>query len=548
MKKNNKNFRRIANFAAALVLTACMTAPVTTFTTFAADGTNSITITNYNPDSADLTHTGFAAYQVFAGTYNASASNITITGWGDGVNVDAFITALKADATIGAAMTAAGIDNTVAGAVKVADIAGGWTDGSDEAEAFAKLAVANKGTASGNYSNGTISGIADGYYVVADTSAASNAEGSAWTLGLLAVAGGSNVEVSPKIGYPEVVKKVKEDDVATDGGYGAGYNDVADWDVNTKVPFLIQATMPSNIDDFSSYYMKFTDTLDDNFGNPEDIVVTAGSVTLTKDTDYTVTTTGNDMVIEIADLKAVSGLTVSDTTKVTVTYNAKLNVSGTPAEIGRDGQENKVKLTYSNDPNVTTVTGETPEDSVIVFTYELDIKKVDGATDAAIKDAQFKLSNEDGSKWAVVDGNGYFTEWVDSEDVATVLKSGEDGMFKIIGLDDGAYKLKELEWSTEYNIPTTPFDVSITADTLFTQDGYASASAALKTLEGTVGGSAATADIDTGVVSGTIENNKGSKLPETGGIGTTIFYVGGGTVAAAAGVLLITKKRMKNRK
>ena len=49
-----------------------------------------------------------------------------------------------------------------------------------------------------------------------------------------------------------------------------------------------------------------------------------------------------------------------------------------------------------------------------------------------------------------------------------------------------------------------------------------------------------------GTVATTIENNKGSSLPSTGGIGTTICYVTGGALAIGAGVLLITKKRMKN--
>ncbi len=42
-----------------------------------------------------------------------------------------------------------------------------------------------------------------------------------------------------------------------------------------------------------------------------------------------------------------------------------------------------------------------------------------------------------------------------------------------------------------------------------------------------------------------IQNKKGSTLPSTGGIGTTMFYVGGGVLVAGAGVLLITKKRAK---
>lgn len=549
-----KKFKKLNAVITATLMAAALSVPMTSsLSVSAADGDNSITVKAGNDK---MTHSAVAAYQVFAGTYNDTDSNLTITGWGDGINVTAFITAIKADATIGSSF-AGEITNDAAGAQAVADIVGKWTDNSDEANAFAKLAVANAATKSGTYSNGVISGIADGYYVMADESAATATDpvGSAFTLGLLQVVGGENVEVTTKIDYPTVVKKVQEDDITTDDGYGAGFNDVADWDANTDVPFKIIATMPSNIDEYDHYYMNFTDTLDDTFGNPENIVVTAGTKTLVKDTDYKIETTGNDMNIVIMDLKGVDGLTVNDKTTVTVTYTAKLNVSGANlAIIGHDGQENKVKLEYSNNPNKTgdgsskpDDTGETPEDKVIVFTYELDITKIDGATKAIIENAQFKLGN-DKNQWATVNEDGYFTGWVDDEDSATVLKSDANGIFKVIGLDDGNYKLKELNWSEEYNIPDTAFNAVIDANTLFTQDDYANASAALIELTGSVNGKDDTgANADDGIVAGTIENNKGTTLPSTGGIGTTLFYVGGGCVVALAGVALITKKRMNNR-
>lgn len=56
---------------------------------------------------------------------------------------------------------------------------------------------------------------------------------------------------------------------------------------------------------------------------------------------------------------------------------------------------------------------------------------------------------------------------------------------------------------------------------------------------------AGTVDEKKGIGSITIANNKGSSLPSTGGIGTTMFYVGGGVLVAGAGVILITKKRAK---
>ena len=549
-----KKFKKLNAVITATLMAAALSVPMTSsLSVSAADGDNSITVKAGNDK---MTHSAVAAYQVFAGTYNDTDSNLTITGWGDGINVTAFITAIKADATIGSSF-AGEITNDAAGAQAVADIVGKWTDNSDEANAFAKLAVANAATKSGTYSNGVISGIADGYYVMADESAATATDpvGSAFTLGLLQVVGGENVEVTTKIDYPTVVKKVQEDDITTDDGYGAGFNDVADWDANTDVPFKIIATMPSNIDEYDHYYMNFTDTLDDTFGNPENIVVTAGTKTLVKDTDYTIAANGNDMNIVIMDLKGVDGLTVDDKTTVTVTYTAKLNVSGANlAIIGRNGQENKVKLEYSNNPNKTgdgssapDDTGETPEDKVIVFTYELDITKIDGSTKATIENAQFKLGN-DKNQWATVNEDGYFTGWVDNEASATVLKSDANGIFKVIGLDDGNYKLKELNWSEEYNIPDTAFNAVIDANTLFTQDDYANASAALIELTGSVNGKDDTgANADDGIVAGTIENNKGTTLPSTGGIGTTLFYVGGGCVVALAGVALITKKRMNNR-
>lgn len=549
-----KKFKKLNAVITATLMAAALSVPMaSSLSVSAANGDNSITVKAGNDK---MTHSDVAAYQVFAGTYNDADSNLTITGWGDGINVTAFITAIKADATIGSSF-AGEITNDAAGAQAVADIVGKWTDNSDEANAFAKLAVANAATKSGTYSEGVISGIADGYYVMADESAATATDptGSAFTLGLLQVVGGENVEVTTKIDYPTVVKKVQEDDKTDDGGYGAGFNDVADWDANTDVPFKIIATMPSNIDEYDHYYMNFTDTLDDTFGNPENIVVTAGTKTLVKDTDYTITANGNDMNIVIMDLKGVDGLTVDDKTTVTVTYTAKLNVSGDNlAIIGRNGQENKVKLEYSNNPNKTgdgssapDDTGETPEDKVIVFTYELDITKIDGATKATIENAQFKLGN-DKNQWATVNEDGYFTGWVDNEASATVLKSDANGIFKVIGLDDGSYKLRELNWSEEYNIPETAFEAVIDANTLFTQDDYANASAALIKLTGSVNGKDDTgANADDGIVAGTIENNKGTTLPSTGGIGTTLFYVGGGCVVALAGVALITKKRMNNR-
>ena len=45
-----------------------------------------------------------------------------------------------------------------------------------------------------------------------------------------------------------------------------------------------------------------------------------------------------------------------------------------------------------------------------------------------------------------------------------------------------------------------------------------------------------------------IINNAGTTLPSTGGMGTTVFYVVRGGLMAVAVVLLVTKKRMENKR
>ena len=80
----------------------------------------------------------------------------------------------------------------------------------------------------------------------------------------------------------------------------------------------------------------------------------------------------------------------------------------------------------------------------------------------------------------------------------------------------------------------------ITAGLIDTEDEQT-----LNTLTINVGdNAAANGDTASGIVSASVENNAGSTLPETGGMGTTLFYIIGGLMMVAAVVLLVTKKRM----
>lgn len=559
--KNTKRARRAAAFAAAVVMAACAAVPMGSSFSASAVGNNSITITAV--DGADITHS-YEAYQVFKGQYAAgSLGNID---WGTGVDGDAILAELQS--------AAAPLDvfNSAKDAKDVAEkLATGVAKAEDDTLAVAFAAVVGKHLTtvkSGTYANGAITGLDDGYYLVQDASDSPSGTGEtnsgAKTRFILKVAGG-NVTVTAKSSAPSVIKKVKEDDKAVTGAVTVGsytadakYNDVADYCIGENVPFELISTMPSTYNDYTSYFYQFTDTLASNFTlNADSIavkVVNADGETPLTATDYTVGAQDESgkFTITINDTKKITAITKDST--IVVDYNATLNNT---AEIGLPGQENKVDLTYSNNPNYTGTgeatpegdKGKTPEDKVIVFTYELDVTKYldNEETKADAEDgtkAGFKLGNADGSKWATVDGNLRITGWVDDVAAATEVTTDATGIFKFIGLDDGTYTLRETTTPTGYN---TMADLALTigATTANNQVWSGTASDALSAIKLTMNSTNTDGDVDKGNVEGSIINQKGSSLPSTGGIGTTMFYVGGGVLVAGAGVLLITKKRAK---
>lgn len=560
--KNTKRARRAVAFAAAVVMAACAAVPMSSSFSASAAGNNTITITAV--DGAAITH-NYEAYQVFKGQYAAgSLGNID---WGTGVDGTAILAELQS--------AAAPLDvfNGAKDAKDVAEkLAAGVTKADDDTLAVAFAAVVGKhltAVKSGTYANGEITGLDDGYYLVQDASDSPSGTGEtnsgAKTRFILKVAGGGNVNVTAKSSAPSVIKKVKEDDktvtgAVTVGAYTANaqYNDVADYCIGENVPFELISTMPSTYDDYTSYFYQFTDTLASNFTlNTNSIavkVVNADGETPLTATDYTVSSQDESgkFTITINDTKKITSIKKDST--IVVDYNATLNDT---AEIGLPGQENKVDLTYSNNPNYTGDgastpegdKGKTPEDKVIVFTYELDVTKYLGneETKADAEDgtkAGFKLGNADGSKWATVDGNLRITGWVDDVAAATEVTTDATGIFKFIGLDDGKYTLRETTTPTGYN---TMADLTLTigATTANNQVWSGTASDALSAIKLTMNSTNIDGDVDKGNVEGSIINQKGSSLPSTGGIGTTMFYVGGGVLVAGAGVLLITKKRAK---
>ena len=493
------------------------------------------------PSDGILKDHTFTAYQVFSGREEGGI--LSDVKWGSGINSDAFLAALKADTTYGSLFT----DCTDAAAV--AKILGDNNTNTALANAVAKLAYANK-TVSGTALTSGENELADGYYLVVDTTE-NVAAGSAYNTALLQVVGDINIKV--KTDAPTVEKKVLEDDKYNqDGGYGQGYNDVADYNMGDAVSFHLIGSVP-DMSRYDTYKYIFHDTLSEGLTAPAakniKVYLSSDKIIDASDTDITskfqTSVSGQNITVSCDDLKKIDD--ISNNQYIIVEYTATLNQN---AVVGLDGNPNTVDLEYSNKPDQsgsgdTNNTGKTPEDKVIVFTYELDTTKVDGQDNTKkLEGAEFKLHNAAG-KWAIVNNDGKVTGWADTKEGGSTLTSDANGLFKVIGLDDGTYYLKETKAPTGYNLLSSEITVVITATTTNGQtwtDGQASS--ALTKLEVTSDGTAGTGDTSTGIAGITIANNKGSTLPETGGMGTTIFYVLGTILVLGAAIVMITRKRM----
>lgn len=397
------------------------------------------------------------------------------------------------------------------------------TNGSDAA----KLEVITKyadltGNPVATVTNGGTASVPAGYYLIKDKDGTVSGN-DVYTTYIVKVV--NNVTITAKADVPEVEKKVKDTNDST--GETTGWQDSADYDVGDTINFKLTATLPSNYDDYKTYNLVFTDT----FENMKDITIT--SVYLAKadgtkvadfaSADYTKADTASGFTVTFANLKASTLKdSIANSYKVVVEYTAVLSNTATT---GTDGNDNSVKLTYTNDPNSdgsgTPTTGETPPDKVVVFTYKLIVDKVD-EDNAALAGAGFTLykKNADG---------GY-------DVVGEELTGTEMTHFTWSGLDDGDYKLVETTTPAGYNT-ISPIEFTISATHDVTSDDPQ-----LTALNTTF--TNATTDLTAGSVTGSVQNQKGTTLPSTGGIGTTIFYTLGGILVLAAVVLLVTKKRM----
>lgn len=535
-------------------------------TAMAVDG-NTVNVTALGADS-NLNGHAYTAYQILSGTQAASGGALGDAAWGSGIKSDDFLQALQADTILSSYFT--GVTDAKGFAEALSNTANFPHDGANT-RLVAKIAMKNTKGA-GTALTAPTTQLATGYYLIVDSTATGQ---TVYNPAVLAIT--SDIEIEDKTDVPTLEKKVQENkkDATVDAAYGSKFNDVADYNIGDDVPFHLIGSVP-DMSQYETYTYKFTDTFDKGFdavntsnvkvylsndkkldleGESIDTDITSyfsdtnGSIQYTPATEAQGETAGTKATLTVStkDLKKAATYSKEQPQYVIVSYTAKLNAK---AEIGLPGNVNTAKLTYSNNPDQSgqgenQPTHDTPEDKVIVFTYGLDVTKVDSKNDKTkLKDAEFKLKNSDG-KWATIT-DGKVTGWTATENDGAVLKSDAEGNFKVTGLDNGTYTLVETKAPAGYNLPANGFSVTLEATTKNNQTWNGTASTVLIDLVVKVDQTNGTGNVDTGLGVITIKNTQGSSLPSTGGMGTVLLYVAGIAVFVLAGATLVMALRRRN--
>lgn len=290
---------------------------------------------------------------------------------------------------------------------------------------------------------------------------------------------------------PTVVKTIENSDIDDNNTTAA---------IGSDVTFTLTAdTVGSSTEKAKKYVL--TDTMSAGLTYKEVKEVKVDGTVVAAD-DYTVTLNGQTVEISFNDAylnNADSAFYTAD--KVYVTYVATLNKD---ALISADGalkaNTNHVDLHYTNNMGVNS---DIPGNAVNVYTFELNVVKVDGNTKAPLAGATFKLTS-------------------DTDTTGTTLTTGEDGTVKFTGLKAGTYYVEETVAPSGYNINSKKFTITISTSGVVTGDGVNN--------------------------SKLIVNDYPLTVPQTGGTGTIMFTIGGVALIACAGVLFFILMRKKATK
>ena len=294
-------------------------------------------------------------------------------------------------------------------------------------------------------------------------------------------------------------------------------DDKASVEVGETVSYTITGKVPDTTG-FTTYEYTIADTMSAGLTFQKNVAVTVDGVTLDAG-KYVLNQTDNGftLTIKVMELQEKVGK------EIKVTYTAVTNDNAVTVI-----SKNSATLTYSNNPTDSESKTTTPKVEETVYSAKLVIDKYQkGDGSKKLANAKFVLKNAEGKYYkytAATESAAAQVEWVANQADATEVTTDDNGAAVFNGLKDGTYKLVETAAPAGYNLLANEVEVTIN------------------------GADATEVDLSSLTATAKVENSTGTTIPETGGIGTTIFYVAGGLLVLGAVILLITKKRMSSAK
>lgn len=524
---------------------------------YAAGNTGTLTVTSTNPEANGKT---VSAWRMF---------DITVSGSGEDASYGYTLTDAWHDFFIGgsAPVTIPGIteqnlsqkayeyvkdlesgtntdeynDGDVADfAKKAAD----WAQDTSHSESMNRVKLTDVSfSGSENSYSATFSNVPFGYYVVRPQSGSTDVSTPIRGTDAMLVPVVSSTEaatVTMKSEYPTVDKTIIDEPGSDQDGTAA-----SDAQIGDTVWFQLESKVP-DMSEYSSYVFKFHDTLSNGLTfNEDSVTVKVGDAKLTKESDYTVSQSGQNITIDLTSLyskyKDQAGVAI------VVTYSATLNKN---AVIGNNGNENSATVEYTNNPT-TGGTGSSQPDITKTHTFEFTIDKYTGdyngdatrlsgaqfhivkgetAGDGTTMKFQQKTAGDAMGPLVVIPLQSEGTE-------LTPLTTPESGKITVSGLDDGTYWIVEDKAPDGYNKLTEPIKVVITAN-------YDETTGELTSHTVTYGDESTAAGNN--VIP--VQNNKGTLLPGTGGMGTVLFTVAGVALIALGVVWSLKRSKSAGRR
>lgn len=558
----------------AILVVLCVVFSCGALAAIAAEPTGSITIQNPGNSNATVAGKTFKVYKIFDAT--TSGNNTSYSWYKDGGNIPFYDFFYGANGIVGQNVE----NGNVQGAVEFLAEKNSGGNNFELSQVAEKLhdyivekniAYVEKITASDTATSVTVSDLSYGYYLVYDDTDLSGDGTSAVRSAVMLSNVNKDAVITLKANRPQILKQIKKHNEEYGKGTSVSIGDTVTFKITTVVPSHTLYT------DYT-YYVE--DVMHDGLVlDVDSIKVYQNDIEL--EGDFTLTTTG---LSEGVDFKVDFTALMNDDDKyeigdeLVIIYDAKV----TNAIQAQKANQNTAKLTYSNDPTAQTSTGSV-SDVANVYSYQFVFTKFAEDTHGVLTNvrlagAEFKLfrvvegqedqlitfttiektheSTEEGGQATT------YTQYVVAEgstgsiDTLTTHNKGEAtislghlnmgghlGDVSIFGLAEGTYKLVETKAPDGYVIADKPFKIKI--EDQIGELGSVGTLTVTGQYDGEIGNIVNTNGIAESILTvwAEITNRPGSALPETGGIGTTLFTVLGVILMAGAVAFFISRKR-----